>query len=156
MILSKMRVGLRALAGAALLLAAFCALRAAERGAAADEPRYFAIRNAKVVPVSGPPVEGATVVIAKGLIAAVGKDVAVPAEAWVIDGKGLTVYPGLIDALTDIGLSSPEGGGEPTGGRARARAGGPVTPEMLSKGPQDRPASTPWVDSADELNAGDT
>jgi hypothetical protein len=30
-----------------------------------------------------------------------------------------------------------------------------VTPEMLSKGPQDRPASTPWVDAADELKADD-
>src|SRR5258708_22938824 len=67
------------------------------------EPQYFAIRGAKVVPVSGPSVERATIVISRGLIAAVGKDLAIPPEAWVIDGKGLTVYPGLFDSFTDAG-----------------------------------------------------
>src|SRR5208282_5124515 len=154
---SKKHRGLRALAGGALLLAAACcAFRAAERRAAADEPRYFAIRNVKVVPVSGPPVEGSTVVIAKGLIAAVGKDVPIPPEAWVIDGKGLTVYPGLIDALTDVGLGAAETPGQAAGaGAGRGRPAGPITPEMISRGPQDRPGSTPWVDAADELNVGD-
>src|SRR5271156_1173629 len=141
---SKMRGGLRAFAGAALLLAAgFCAFRAAERRAAADEPRYFAIKNAKVVPVSGPPVEGATVVIAKGLIAAVGKDVAIPAEAWVIDGRGLTVYPGLVDALTDVGLGSGEAPGPAAGagpGRGRgAPATRPRRRRRSRKGPRTAP-----------------
>jgi imidazolonepropionase-like amidohydrolase len=152
----KKRGGLRAPVLCLLLASAFCAMLIAERRAAADEPRYFAIRNAKVVPVSGPPVEGATVVIANGLIAAVGKDVAIPAEAWVIDGKGLTVYPGLVDALTDVGLGVAETPAQAGGaGPGRGRAAGPVSPESISKGPQDRPASTPWVDAADELVAGD-
>src|ERR1700740_722826 len=56
------------------------------------EPPYFAIRGAKIVPVSGPPVEGATIVISRGIITAIGKDAAIPPEAWIIDGKGLTVY----------------------------------------------------------------
>ena len=145
--------GLRRAAVIALVFAAVvCAHQMTERGASADEPRYFAIKNAKVVPVSGPVLDGVTVVIADGLISAVGKDVPIPAEAWIIDGKGLTVYPGLIDALSDIGLGAPEGP-QPAGG-ARGR-GGAVTPEMLSKGPQDRPASTPWVDAADELKPDD-
>src|SRR5262249_5312349 len=38
-----------------------------------------------------------TVVIRAGAIEAVGASVAVPADAEVIDGKGATVYPGLID-----------------------------------------------------------
>ena len=42
-----------------------------------------------------PVIENGTVVIAKGLIQAVGTNVTIPPEAWVIDGKGLTVYPGL-------------------------------------------------------------
>src|SRR5271154_4371107 len=101
--------GLRGLFVLGLVAAgALGALRIAERGAAADEPRYFALKNVKGVPVSGPPIEDATVVVAKGLITAVGKDAVVPAEAWVIDGKGLTVYPGLIDALTDVGLGAGE------------------------------------------------
>ena len=69
------------------------------------EPQYFAIRGATVVPVAGPPMENATIVIARGLITAVGKDIAIPAEAWVVDGKGLTVYPGLIDSETHLGLT---------------------------------------------------
>ena len=68
------------------------------------EPQYFAIRGAKVVPVSGPPMENATVVISRGIITAVGKDVVIPPEAWVIDGKGLIVYPGLVDSFTDVGI----------------------------------------------------
>ncbi|PYT71072.1 MAG: hypothetical protein DMG42_17710, partial [Acidobacteria bacterium] len=60
------------------------------------EPQYFAIRGAKVVTVSGPPIEGATIVVSRGIITAVARDAAVPPEAWVIEGQGLTVYPGLV------------------------------------------------------------
>src|SRR5260370_17223525 len=69
------------------------------------EPQYFAIRGAKVVPVSGPAAENATIVISRGLIIAFGKDIAIPPEAWVIYATGLTVYPGLIASFTDAGLS---------------------------------------------------
>lgn len=111
------------------------------------EPQYFAIRGAKVVPVSGPPIEGATVVISRGIIAAVGKDAAIPPEAWVIDGKGLAVYPGLVDAFTDVGIpSAPPSGGE---------GGGPRRPQERANGPEDRPASTPWRSGADEVSLSD-
>ena len=61
----------------------FLLLLAVPRPAAAQggEPRYFAIRNARIVPVSGPVIESGTVVIARGIIAAVGKDIPVPPEA---------------------------------------------------------------------------
>src|SRR6266852_7558420 len=109
----------------ALACGAICfLLLVAPRPAAAQggEPRYFAIRNARIVPVSGPVIEGGTIVIARGVIAAVGKDIPVPPEAWVIDGKGLTIYPGLIDSFTDLGLTPPPPaptapGGTPTGPR---------------------------------------
>jgi imidazolonepropionase-like amidohydrolase len=71
--------------------------------AQAGEPRTFAIRDAKVVPVSSPPIENATVVISRGVITAVGTNVSIPPDAWVIEGKGLIVYPGLIDSFTDVG-----------------------------------------------------
>src|SRR6202789_4048607 len=73
------------------------------------EPRYFAITHARVVPVSGPVIEDGTVVVAKGLIQGVGTSVTIPPEAWVIDGKGLTVYPGLIDAGTTVGIAEENG-----------------------------------------------
>src|SRR3979490_2609916 len=70
------------------------------------EPRTFAIRGAKVIPVSSAPLENATVVMSRGIITAVGTNVTVPPDAWVIDGKGLIVYPGLIDGLTDVGVAA--------------------------------------------------
>ncbi|HEX5875220.1 MAG TPA: amidohydrolase family protein [Pyrinomonadaceae bacterium] len=64
----------------------------------------FAIRNARIVTVSGPDIENGTVVIRDGKIAAVGAGVSVPAGAQTIDGSGLSVYPGMIDAGTNMGL----------------------------------------------------
>src|SRR5260370_3242697 len=71
------------------------------------EPRYFAICGARVVPVSGPAMDDATIVVACGVIVAVAKDATIPADAWVIDDKGLTVYPGWPDAFTDVGIPQP-------------------------------------------------
>jgi imidazolonepropionase-like amidohydrolase len=110
------------------------------------EPQYFAIRGAKVVPVSGPPVENATILISRGLITATGKDLAVPPEAWVIDGKGLTAYPGLVDSFTDVGIpATPAASGE----------GGPRSSQERARGPEDRPYSTPWRSGADEVSLSD-
>jgi imidazolonepropionase-like amidohydrolase len=127
-----------------LLLAGCCALLGAQvvRGQG-GEPRTFAIRGAKVVPVSSAPLENATVVVTKGIITAVGTNVTIPADAWVIEGKGLIVYPGLIDGFSDVGVPAPpaaEGNGKP---------------QPISRGPEDRPATTPWRSAADEVNPGD-
>jgi len=65
----------------------------------------FAIVGARVVTVSGSVIENGTVVIQNGKIAAVGSNVAVPAGAERIDGKGLSVFPGMIDAATNLGLA---------------------------------------------------
>jgi len=64
----------------------------------------IAIRNARIVTVSGPDIENGTVVIRDGKIEAVGANVSVPAGAQTIDGRGLSVYPGMIDAGTNMGL----------------------------------------------------
>ena len=53
----------------------------------------YAITNARIVPVSGPPIASGTVVIRDGLIVAVGAGLTAPADARIIDGAGLTVYP---------------------------------------------------------------
>jgi imidazolonepropionase-like amidohydrolase len=63
----------------------------------ADSPNVFAIRGARIVTAAGAPIESGTVVIRRGTIEAVGASVTVPNDADVIDGAGLTVYPGLID-----------------------------------------------------------
>ena len=64
----------------------------------------FAIRNARIVTVSGADIENGTVVIRDGKIEAVGANVSVPTGAQTIDGSGLSVYPGMIDAGTNMGL----------------------------------------------------
>src|ERR1700694_3855616 len=90
-----------------LALVAVCALHA-------GVPSVIAIRNARVVPVSSPAIPRGTVVLRNGLIEAVGAEVPIPADAWVIEGDGLTVYPGLIDALSTLGI--PEAAPPATGG----------------------------------------
>ncbi len=110
-----------------------------------EPPPYYAIRNARVVTGTGAVLENANVVIARGLIEAVGAGVDIPPDAWVVDGSGLSVYPGLIDALTDLGQQAED---ESPGGAA---GGGPPgsPPELL--GPEDRPKTTPWVSAADSM-----
>ncbi len=114
---------------------------------------YFAIQNARLVTVSGGVIENGTIVVANGLIDAVGTNVAIPPEAWVIDGAGLTVYPGLIDSLATLGLQAPE----PEGRAAAPGAGRPTQARRgrISRGPEDRPATTPWERAADKLNTSD-
>jgi len=63
----------------------------------ADTPNVFAIRGARIVTAAGAPLASGTIVIRRGLIEAVGATAAVPPDAEVIEGQGLTVYPGLID-----------------------------------------------------------
>jgi len=141
-----------ALAFAVTLLALLAA--APQTRAQGGEPQFFAIRGAKVVSVSGPTLENATVVMAHGVITAIGKDVAIPPDAWIIEGKGLTVYPGLFDSFTDVGLPSaapaPAPAGEGGGGGRRAAPTGEV-----SRGPEDRPGTTPWRSAADEVSLSD-
>src|SRR5712664_580712 len=125
-------------------VATFGASRAAAQG---GEPQYFAIRGATVVPVSGLRLENATVIISRGVIKAVAKDATIPDEAWVIEGKGLIVYPGFIDAFTDVGVPSAPA---PSGGEGGSRSQPPT-----SHGPEDRPGSTPWRSAADEARLSD-
>ena len=87
----------------------------------------YAIKGATIVTVSGATIPNGTIVIRNGLIAAVGADVKVPADARVIEGKGMTVYPGLIDAYSSYGIrppTPPAGGGDPQAAfLAQANAG---------------------------------
>ena len=68
-----------------------------------------AIRNATILTITNGTIEGGTILIRNGKIAAVGRDVQVPAGAQVIDAAGMYVTPGLIDAhshaSTDGGIN---------------------------------------------------
>src|ERR1051325_10062048 len=82
-----------------------CALAFGSQSAAQTGGATYVIRNARIVTVTGPVIERGTVVIANGKIAAVGASVQVPAGAKVIDGTNLSVYPGMIGAGSEIGLT---------------------------------------------------
>src|SRR5690242_14076402 len=98
---------------AAFLVAAGVSTAGAQLGSHNPMPGprgTYAITNAKIVTVSGADIERGTVVIADGKIAAVGANVSVPAGATTVDAKGGTVYPGMMDAGTSMGLSEiPQG-----------------------------------------------
>ncbi len=79
-----------------------------------DLHRVYAIKDCRIITQAGPPIEKGTVVVRDGLIEAVGAEVPIPADAEVIDGSKLTVYPGLIDALGKSLLKLPERKFDPT------------------------------------------
>ena len=70
-----------------------------------SEPSVYAITGAKIFTLAGAPIENGTVLIRDGKIAAAGANITVPAEAKVIDAKGLEVYPGFFDPITQTGLT---------------------------------------------------
>jgi imidazolonepropionase-like amidohydrolase len=125
-----------------------------------------AISNAKIVTVSGPVIARGTVVVRNGLIEAVGENVQVPADAMLVEGEGLTVYPGLIDGLSTWGQPYA-GAAAATTGRG-GRGATPATPAAPlaavpaaastappARGPEDRPATTSWLKIADEVTFTD-
>jgi imidazolonepropionase-like amidohydrolase len=67
----------------------------------------WAITNARIVTVSGAVIPRGTVVIKGNRIDAVGESVTPPAGAKVVDAAGANIYPGFVDAATDIGLNEP-------------------------------------------------
>ena len=128
----------------------------------ADTPGTIAIHNARVIPVSGAPIPRGTVVVRNGLIEAVGADIAVPADAWVIEGDGLTVYPGLMDGLSTFGIpeaapATAAGGGRgaPAGQQQPATAATVVATNPPARGPEDRPYTTSWLRAADLVKPTD-
>jgi imidazolonepropionase-like amidohydrolase len=82
----------------ALLIA--CAVTAC--AAASDT---FFIRGVDVYPVTGAEMKGVSVLVQDGKIADIGARLVAPKGIKIIDGKGLRLYPGMIDSSTELGLS---------------------------------------------------
>jgi len=85
---------------------------------AQDKP-VIAIQGGIVLTMAGDAIEGGTVVMWQGKIAAVGKQVSIPDGAQIIDATGKYVMPGIVDAMTYYGI-------RPFALNDRAK---PVTPE---------------------------
>jgi imidazolonepropionase-like amidohydrolase len=77
--------------------------------AQAKPAKVIAIRGAKIIPVVGAEIDGGTILIRDGKIDAVGRDVAIPSGAEIVDAQGLCAYPGLIDAYSFLGLQEISG-----------------------------------------------
>ena len=67
----------------------------------------IALKGGKLLTVSHGVIENGVIVLQKGKITAVGatSSVTIPANAQVIDATGKTIYPGLIDSETQLGLT---------------------------------------------------
>lgn len=94
------------LPGVAAMSLAAVACAQGPNGVSTAPVQTVAIVGGKLLTVSHGVIENGTIVLADGKIAAVGAAgaVKVPAGAKVIDAKGKTVYPGLFDAETHLGL----------------------------------------------------
>ncbi|HEX8149337.1 MAG TPA: amidohydrolase family protein [Pyrinomonadaceae bacterium] len=150
---------LAALAAALLSAAAWLAASAGAQYRPGGGVDVYAITNARVVTVSGPVIERGTVVIRDGLIAAVGANVSAPPDARAIDGTGLTVYPGLIDASTTLAIPrpTPTPGATPgAGGGGGGLAGlfGQTTPSAVSPNSTQPPGLQPEILAADIIRLG--
>ena len=95
--------------------------------------------------------------VRNGLIQDVGANVAIPADAVVIDGEGMTVYPGLVDALSTWGMPGAAPAAARSGRTRRgAAAPAPAAPAAPpARGPEDRPSTTSWIKAADEIQPSD-
>ena len=89
----------------AVALAAVSAVGAVSAGA---QERAVAIRGGTVMPVDGPAIPNGTVVMRGGKIVAVGANVTVPSGATIVDARGKYVLPGLVDAMTSLGISASD------------------------------------------------
>jgi len=64
----------------------------------------IAITGGTVYPVSGPPIQGGTVLMRDGRIVAVGSNVSVPGDAQRVDATGKFVTPGIVNAATQLSV----------------------------------------------------
>jgi imidazolonepropionase-like amidohydrolase len=130
-----MKSPLRTGAFAAIAVAIAASPLSAQLKTARSIPQTYAITNARIVPVSSPVIEKGTIVIRDGIITAVGATVSAPGDARVIDGAGLTVYPGLIDTYSSLGLGTAAAAAGGRGGRGAAAAPAAMAPRALSNNP---------------------
>lgn len=96
------------------------------------EPAVYAIKNVRIETGTGEAEPSAVLVLRDGVIAAIGPGIAIPFDAEVLDGTGLTAVPGFIDAFNGSLAPAPaaavEGAEGGPGRGARARGGASAGP----------------------------
>lgn len=92
----------------ALALLAAASGRASAQYTDPPAPAAYALKGVTVVQADGSRRAGLTLVVRGGRIEALGPDVAVPADARVLEGDSLVVWPGLVDAQGTAKFAFPE------------------------------------------------
>lgn len=99
------------------------------RPSATTAPEVVAVTGGYVVPVEGAPIDGGTVLLRDGKVAAIGAKVRVPKGARVVDATGRWVLPGFVEAHAHLGVHEEAEGWagqdtnemtDPNGARMRA------------------------------------
>ena len=75
-------------------------------GSVDAQERAIAIRGGTLIPIDGPQIPDGTVVLRGGKIVALGANVPVPAGAEIVDARGRFVMPGIVDAISHIGIDN--------------------------------------------------
>ena len=127
-------------------------------------PRY-AITKARIVTAAGPVIDKGTVVMREGIIEDVGAAVTAPADALLIDGTGLVVYPGMIDmsnsSVVEVRTTTTQAPPAAPAAGGRGRGAVVATPDSVTWADQEREARArylhPDVDAASlvELDGDD-
>ena len=89
--------------GALMVVACFCTTNHAQ--VAKSNKGTFVLTNAKIVTVTNGIVDNGTLVIQEGKITALGASIDLPSEAITIDCSGHSIYPGMIDGGTQLGMA---------------------------------------------------
>ncbi len=97
---------------ASAIAAAWVLASVAAPGPRSDVGPTYAVRNCRIVPVAGPDIEKGTIIIRDGLIEALGpvEKITIPEDAEIVEAEGLTAYPGLISAHSNLFLDVPRQG----------------------------------------------
>lgn len=132
--------------------AAALALAALMCSTIAAKAETIAIVGGTVHTVANPqPIENGTVVVRDGKIVAVGQNVAVPADARVIDASGKQVTPGLFNAFTSVGLADVAGVQDSNDISARSAAYSASIDASYAINPKATPIAVTRVDGVTRL-----
>ncbi|NIR49345.1 hypothetical protein GWO43_12655, partial [candidate division KSB1 bacterium] len=84
-----------------------------------NTPQVHALINARIVQAPDRVIEKGTVVLRDGVIEAVGANVSPPADARIWDYEGMTIYPGLIEPYSQLGLPKEKKGNQENSGNSK-------------------------------------
>ncbi|MFN5555669.1 MAG: amidohydrolase, partial [Chryseotalea sp.] len=104
--------------------------------------KTYAITNVNINQAPGKKIEMGTILIKDGVIKAVGKNITIPADAWVIKADSMQAYAGFIDGFSRTGVTKPKEEG-------RERLKDPGNP------PPDKAGITPQSDVRTFINPAD-